>query len=182
MSDQYYVRRAGKISGPAKAKLLEQYAANGKLQVTDEGATSPNGPWHAVSKVPLLANHLPATDELADPFGDPLAAASVLADGASVQPTSRPAKPQGRPSSKPSGGRAQRPGWLVPLLAGSGVVVVLLVAGAGFLLWRDSMDGQANVLPGESQTVSTPVEPPQQWVISQCQDTLLMTSQGWLKR
>ena len=141
MSDQYYVRRAGKISGPAKAKLLEQYAANGKLQVTDEVATSPNGPWHAVSKVPLLANHLPATDELADPFGDPLAAASLLADGASVQPTSRPAKPQGRPSGKPSGGRAQRPGWLVPLLAGSGVVVVLLVAGAGFLLWRADESG-----------------------------------------
>ena len=141
MSDQYYVRRAGKISGPAKAKLLEQYAANGKLQVTDEVATSPNGPWHAVSKVPLLANHLPAADELADPFGDPLAAASLLADGASVQPTSRPAKPQGRPSGKPSGGRAQRPGWLVPLLAGSGVVVVLLVAGAGFLLWRADESG-----------------------------------------
>ena len=35
MSEQYYVRRADKISGPAKAKLLEQYAANGKLQVTD---------------------------------------------------------------------------------------------------------------------------------------------------
>ena len=29
MSDQYYVRRAGKISGPAKAKLLQQYAASG---------------------------------------------------------------------------------------------------------------------------------------------------------
>ena len=47
MSDQYYVRRAGKISGPAKAKLLEQYAANGELKVT----TSPNGPWPALNPI-----------------------------------------------------------------------------------------------------------------------------------
>ena len=110
MSDQYYVRRAGKISGPAKAKLLEQYAANGKLQVTDEVATSPNGPWHAVSKVPLLANHLPAADELADPFGDPLAAASLMADGvasSSIAPTTQAKVNAAKPTKKQAAGMVE---------------------------------------------------------------------------
>ena len=52
MSNQYFVQRAGKISGPAKSELLQQYAANGKLRPTDEVALSRQGPWHALSKEP----------------------------------------------------------------------------------------------------------------------------------
>ncbi|MEE3368499.1 MAG: GYF domain-containing protein, partial [Planctomycetota bacterium] len=64
MSNQYYVRRGSKISGPAKAELLEQYAAKGKLRATDQVSTSPNGPWHTVSQVPSLASHLQGAPQL----------------------------------------------------------------------------------------------------------------------
>jgi len=64
VSNQYYVRRGSKISGPAKAELLERYAANGKLRATDQVSTSQNGPWHTVSQVPSLASHLPGAPKL----------------------------------------------------------------------------------------------------------------------
>ena len=131
MSNQYFVQRAGKISGPAKAELLQQYAANGKLRATDEVSTSQNGPWHAVSKVPLLAQHLPAPDPLADSLGDPLAAASLMAlDATSPPPVSRaPAK-----TAKPA---AQRVTGMARQLAGLVVLVVLLVVAAFFFLRSD---------------------------------------------
>ena len=133
MSDQYYVRRAGKISGPAKAKLLEQYAANGKLQVTDEVATSPNGPWHAVGKVPLLARHLPAPDPLTDPFSDPLAAASLMADGvasSSIAPTTQAKVNAAKPTKK----QATR---MVRRILGPIVLTGLVVVAAFLFLKRD---------------------------------------------
>ena len=131
MSNQYFVQRAGKISGPAKAELLQQYAANGKLRATDEVSTSQNGPWHAVSKVPLLAQHLPAPDPLADSLGDPLAAASLMAlDATSPPPVSRaPAK-----TAKPA---AQRVTGMARQIAGLGVLGVLLVVAAFFFLRSD---------------------------------------------
>ena len=131
MSDQYYVRRAGKISGPAKAKLLQQYAASGKLRPTDEVAISQEGPWHAISKVPLLAQHLPAPDLLADPLGDPLATASLMADdvaSSSLAPNNQTKVTVAKPAKKPGIGMMRRRVGLVVL---TGIVVVV-----AFLFWR----------------------------------------------
>ena len=86
MSQQYFIRRGTKVSGPAQADLLQQYAASGKLRPTDDVATSREGPWHAVQQVPLLARHLPAPDPPEDPFADALAAASTLSAAAPAMP------------------------------------------------------------------------------------------------
>ena len=139
MSNQYFVQRAGKISGPAKAELLQQYAANGKLRPTDEVALSRQGPWHAISKVPLLAQHLPAPDPLAASLGDPLAAASLMAlDATSPPPASRaPAK-----TAKPA---AQRVTGMARQLAGL-VVLVGLLAVAAFLFLRSDPEAELKAL------------------------------------
>ena len=75
MSQQYFIRRGSKVSGPAKAELLEQYAASGKLRPTDEVSTSQEGPWRAVQQVPLLARLLPAPAPPADRPQPPAGAA-----------------------------------------------------------------------------------------------------------
>ncbi len=139
MSNQYFVQRAGKISGPAKAELLQQYAANGKLRPTDEVALSRQGPWHVISKVPLLAQHLPAPDPLADSPGDSLAAASLMAlDATSPPPASRaPAK-----TAKPA---AQRVTGMARQLAGL-VVLVGLLAVAAFLFLRSDPEAELKAL------------------------------------
>ena len=111
MSQQYFIRRGTQVSGPAKAELLEQSAASGKLRPTDEVATSREGPWRAVQQVPLLARHLAASDPPEDPFADALAAASTLSEAAPAMPQSaaprrkKKRKPQRKKKARPQGPR-----------------------------------------------------------------------------
>ena len=141
MSQQYFIRRGSKVSGPAKAELLEQYAASGKLRPTDEVSTSQEGPWRAVQQVPLLARHLPAPDPPEDPFADALAAASTLSDAAPAMPQSaaprrkKKRKPQRKKKARSRGQKktGQRPAWLVPTAAGGGLLGLLALVGYAFL-------------------------------------------------
>ena len=141
MSQQYFIRRGSKVSGPAKAELLEQYAASGKLRPTDEVATSREGPWRAVQQVPLLARHLPAPDPPEDPFADALAAASTLSEAAPAMPQSaapqrkKKRKPQRKKKARPQGQKktGQRPAWIVPTAAGGGLLGLLALVGYAFL-------------------------------------------------
>ena len=141
MSQQYFIRRGTKVSGPAKAELLEQYAASGKLRPTDEVSTSQEGPWRAVQQVPLLARHLPAPDPPEDPFADALAAASTLSDAAPAMPQSaaprrkKKRNPQRKKKARSRGQKktGQRPAWLVPTAAGGGLRGLLALVGYAFL-------------------------------------------------
>ena len=157
VSNQYYVRRGSKISGPAQAKLLEQYAANGKLQATDQVSTSQNGPWHAVSQVPMLASHLPAPDPLGDPLTDPLGVADpggMMAADVRSQPVPRASQKQVKP--------AKRPAWLLPVIAGGGVLSVLLLAAGVFFFSGGSTGGQADsATVGPSTSVGVAGSPQQ---------------------
>ncbi|MEE3368951.1 MAG: hypothetical protein VX346_06370 [Planctomycetota bacterium] len=141
MSQQYFIRRGTKVSGPAQADLLQQYAASGKLRPTDEVSTSREGPWHAVQQVPLLARHLAASDPPEDPFADALAAASTLSEAAPAMPQSaapqrkKKRKPQRKKKARPQGQKktGQRPSWLEPAVIGGGLLCLLALVGYAFL-------------------------------------------------
>ena len=154
MSQQYFIRRGSKVSGPAKAELLEQYAASGKLRPTDEVSPSQEGPWRAVQQVPLLARHLAASDPPEDPFADALAAASTLSEAAPATPQSaaprrkKKRQPQRKKNARSQGQKktGQRPAWLQLAIAIGGVLVCLLPIGAYMVLGTDSGIGPGSML------------------------------------
>ena len=146
MTAQYYVRRGNKVSGPTNADVLKQYASAGALKASDQVSISSDGPWHVISQVPALASHLPAPDPFGDLLSDPLGAIDE-SDLMATKILSQPSPVAARPKPKVATAKSKRHPMLLPVIAGGGVLMVLLVV-AGIVFFSAGSEVRETAIPG----------------------------------